>query len=156
MPKRISLREIRDADLETLFTFQNDPLAHEMAGFAPRGRDAFFAHWRNTVLPNPTGMSRCIEVDGKVAGHLVAWSEDERLLGYWLGREYWGQGIGSAAVREFLTIEKTRPIVGLVAVTNLGSIRVLEKNGFVRDATYDQIGPDNRPELRFVLLKSPG
>jgi hypothetical protein len=69
-----------------------------------------------------------------VTGGYVASREQEgtRLVAYWLGREYWGRGIASAALREYLAQETTRPLHAYVAVGNVGSMRVLERCGFVR------------------------
>jgi RimJ/RimL family protein N-acetyltransferase len=50
---------------------------------------------------------------------------------YWIGRQDWGQGIATRALKEFLTgIETTRPLSARAASDNAGSIRVLEKCGF--------------------------
>jgi RimJ/RimL family protein N-acetyltransferase len=74
-----------------------------------------------------------ILVDGRVAGNVVSFeSEGRRLVGYWIGREFWGRGIASRALALFLRYDTVRPLEALVAKHNAGSIRVLEKNGFVR------------------------
>lgn len=51
---------------------------------------------------------------------------------YWVDRKFWGQGIATNALNEFLTVEKTRPIFGRVAFDNFGSQKVLEKCGFFK------------------------
>jgi ribosomal-protein-alanine N-acetyltransferase len=56
-------------------------------------------------------------------------------LGYWLGETYWGRGVMTEAVRAFTdwgiaTFSLTR-IYALPYATNLASVRVLEKAGFV-------------------------
>ncbi|KAI8929488.1 acyl-CoA N-acyltransferase [Entophlyctis helioformis] len=64
-------------------------------------------------------------------------------LGYWLGEAFWGQGIMEATVRAFMgehvegsvRCDGERPVqlsrvVAVVAAANVGSSRVLEKNGF--------------------------
>ncbi|HSD72143.1 MAG TPA: hypothetical protein VLE54_05100 [Thermoanaerobaculia bacterium] len=34
--------------------------------------------------------------DGNVAGNISSWEQTgERLVGYWIGKEYWGRGIGN-------------------------------------------------------------
>ena len=74
-------------------------------------------------------------MDGGVVGHIGAWTDAntrERFLCYWLGREFWGRGIASAATSLFLQSELNRPIKALVAKHNIGYIRVLEKAGFTR------------------------
>jgi RimJ/RimL family protein N-acetyltransferase len=56
--------------------------------------------------------------------------EGEREVGYWLGREFWGRGIATEALSQFLGVVKTRPLFAHVAKHNHGSRRVLEKCGF--------------------------
>jgi ribosomal-protein-alanine N-acetyltransferase len=55
-------------------------------------------------------------------------------LGYWLGERHWGQGFAPEAVRGILdatTALGLTPIRARVLAANAGSIRVLEKTGFV-------------------------
>jgi RimJ/RimL family protein N-acetyltransferase len=52
-------------------------------------------------------------------------------IGYWLGKEFWGKGIATQALAAFLKIVTTRPIYAAAAADNLGSLRVLQKCGFV-------------------------
>ncbi|MDH3226824.1 MAG: GNAT family N-acetyltransferase [Thermoleophilia bacterium] len=50
---------------------------------------------------------------------------------YWIGKPYWGKGLATRALSEFLArVNKTRPIYARVAKDNIGSRRVLEKCGF--------------------------
>lgn len=60
-------------------------------------------------------------------------------LAYWLGRPFWGQGLISEACRAILAEAErnfgSREITAGVYVDNLGSIRVLEKLGFVKTGT---------------------
>ena len=58
----------------------------------------------------------------------------DRELGYWLGTEFWGRGLATAAVRQILKDDAPRdlgPIRAFVFPDNSTSIRVLEKTGFV-------------------------
>ncbi len=136
----IRLRPVTEDDLEILFEQQRDPIANTMADFPAREREAFFVHWRTRVLVNPTGFARTIVCDGVVAGNIVSFIQaGEREVGYWLGREYWGRGIATRALEAFLAIETTRPLHAFAVHHNLGSIRVLEKCGFVR-AGQDAVG----------------
>jgi RimJ/RimL family protein N-acetyltransferase len=49
-------------------------------------------------------------------------------VGYWIGREYWGKGVATEALSQFLAhAEVRRPLHAAVAKHNVGSIRVLEK-----------------------------
>ena len=75
--------------------------------------------------------------EGDIAGYVVSWPEnDERKVGYWIGRGFWGKGIATNALSQFLRIDPTRPILGYVIKDNLGSIRVLEKCGFTVDRAH--------------------
>lgn len=126
------MREVREEDLPIFFEHQLDPAATAMAAFPSRDREAFMAHW-GRILTEGSGVHRTIVCDGQVAGNVVSWpTESERLVGYWIGREYWGRGITTAALTEFLDVVEQRPLHAFVARDNIGSIRVLEKCGFVR------------------------
>ena len=85
-----------------------------------------------------------IEVSGEAAGAIgyVRGTDVERYsaeIGYWLGELYWRQGIASEAL--MLLSEHAFDAVNLLRLfalpfaDNLGSIRVLEKAGYVREAT---------------------
>ncbi len=126
----VTLRDVSDEDLPLLFEHQRDPDALRMAAFSSRERDAFLLHWRTKVL-RPENVTRTILVDGHVAGYISSWTqEDRRFIGYWVGREHWGQGVATRALAEFLALEPLRPLSAWVAEHNAASIRVLEKCGF--------------------------
>ncbi len=102
-----------------------------MAVFGQREHDAFIAHWK-TILANPDAYARAILVDEAVVGNVMSWShEGMRYVGYWIDRDWWGKGVGSEGLRQAIGEIKDRPIWALVVVANVGSQRVLEKNGFV-------------------------
>ena len=113
-----------------LFEQQREPEATAMAVFPARDREAFDAHWRR-VLANDRNVVRAIEVDSEVAGNIGSWEQDgKQLVGYWLGRKFWGRGLATAALGEFVNELGVRPLHAWVATSNVGSIRVLEKCGF--------------------------
>ena len=149
----ISLRTAEPADGEILYEHQADPIAAEMAAFPSRDRTTYLDHWQNVVLANPRGITRIVLVDGVVAGNVVSWVDPElgRLLGYWLGREFWGRGVATAAVSAYLSEVRDRPIHAFVAAHNIGSQRVLEKNGFVRVAEEPHVAEDGIAEFLYVL-----
>src|SRR5215216_144023 len=92
---KISLRDPVDDDLAIFFEHQLEPEAVAMAAFPAREKDAFFTHWRETVLPNPRNAKKTIVVaDQEIAGNIVAWTQgQQRLVGFWLGKAHWGRGI---------------------------------------------------------------
>ena len=135
MKEPVSLRAVEADDLPIFFAHQLDPEATRLAAFPSRDREAFMTHWTTRILGNPAAVSRTVLWSGRVAGNIGAWTDPdshERLVCYWIGREFWGRGIASAALSQFLQFESTRPLHARVAKHNLGSIRVLEKAGFAR------------------------
>jgi RimJ/RimL family protein N-acetyltransferase len=118
-----------------LFEQQLDPEAIHMAAFTvedPHDRDAFERRWQR-ILGDPEVIARTIVADGEVAGSIGAWRDPElpgREVTYWLGREFWGRGIATLALRAFLLEVTERPLYGRCAADNVGSLRVLEKCGF--------------------------
>ena len=129
------LREVMDIDLPIFYQQQLDPDANFMVAFTsrdPANRKAFDAHWKR-VLANETGIVRTIVVMGETAGYVLSYEEEpgKPEVGYWLGKEYWGRGLATQALGEFLeNVNTTRPIHARVAKDNLASRRVLEKCGF--------------------------
>ena len=126
------MRAVRSEDLPVLYQHQLDEEASRVAAFPSRDRDAFEAHWAK-IMADPTMRARAIEMDRALVGTIGSWPEDDvRLVGYWIGREHWGRGIATAALRAFLEEERSRPLHALVATSNIGSIKVLERCGFER------------------------
>jgi RimJ/RimL family protein N-acetyltransferase len=126
----VELRGVERADFETLFQHQLDPEAATMAGFPSRDRAAFDQHWDN-ILVDPDVVLRSIVADGELVGSLAVFPDvGKRAVGYWLGREHWGRGIATEALRQFLGEYEERPLYAWVLKTNAASVRVLEKAGF--------------------------
>lgn len=131
MTMDVVLRAVIDSDLPIFFEHQRDPEAITMAAFPSREREAHMAHWAR-IMADPSNLLRTILVDGQVVGNLVSWDGmDGREVGYWVGREFWGRGIATRALRLFLSEAQTRPLIAHVARHNVASRRVLEKCGFV-------------------------
>src|SRR5947209_2702957 len=135
--QEVRLRDVTEADLPILFAHQQDPEATRMAAFPARDRPAFMAHWA-TIMGEPTNITQTILVAEQVAGYLGSWDQaGERMVGYWLGRQFWGQGVATRALAQFLDCVTERPLYAHVVKHNTGSIRVLEKCGF-RVCSTDQ------------------
>jgi len=125
------LRDVRESDLDAFYEHQRDPEASRMALFQARDRDAFYEHWRR-ILSDDSLTKKTIVHDEQVAGNVLCWQQDgRRLVGYWVGREFWGKGLATHALAELVEQMTARPLNAWVATSNLGSIRVLEKCGFV-------------------------
>lgn len=131
MVKRVTLREVEESDLTTFFEHQGDAVANQMAAFPARDRDTFMAHWTK-IMRDESVILRTVLFDEQVAGNVLSFEiSGEREVGYWLGRDFWGKGIATQALSEFLTLVQIRPLYAHVAKQNLASRRVLEKCGFV-------------------------
>ena len=128
------LRDVVHDDLPHFFEHQRDPVAARVAAFAvkdPSDRDAFLARW-DRILRDDTISIQTIVADGHVAGSVSSYADgSHREVTYWLGRSFWGKDIATAALRAFLEYETTRPLHARVAKDNVGSLRVLQKCGFV-------------------------
>ena len=127
----IILRDVSEADLPIFFEQQSEPEANQMAAFPARERDAFMAHWAK-IMRDENVTLKTILFEGHVAGNIVSWEQDgEQEVGYWIGKEYWGKGIATTALAEFLMYVKTRPLYAHVAKHNVASLHVLQKCRFV-------------------------
>lgn len=152
MTHDVQLREVLESDLPLLFDHQRDPEANRLADFPAREWDAFVAHWAN-VLRDDSNVKKTILFNGRVAGHIGSFTRaGQREVGYWLGRDYWGQGIASRALAALLALEKTRPLFAGVAQHNQASVRVLEKCGF---AVVGLEPPTGNEQIGYVILKLP-
>jgi RimJ/RimL family protein N-acetyltransferase len=152
-PPRVVLREVVDSDLPIFFEHQRDPEAVRMAAFPSRDHDAFMTHWAK-LRREPSNIIRTIVCDGQVAGNIGSWiAEDQRLIGYWIGREFWGRGVATAALAAFVAEVKERPLHAFVAKHNVGSIRVLEKCEFAPSPEHDPsiAGEDGIHEVLYML-----
>lgn len=145
----ITLRPVEPADLPTFYAHQADPEAARMVVWTPRDEAAFHAHWTK-ILADPGNLLRSVLVDGVLAGNVVSWTSDgRRNVGYWFGREFWGRGVATAALRAFLDVERQRPLYADPFETNAGSVALLRKCGFV-DA-----GRETGPEgTQLVLVRT--
>lgn len=152
MTNDVLLRAVQPSDLPIFFEQQLDPEATRMAAFPSRSHGAFMAHW-SKILAAPDGaFLRTIVFQGRVAGNLGCWEHaGERNVGYWLGKEFWGQGIASAALSLFLKEVKMRPLHAHVVKHNAASIRVLQKCGFTISGADKFPGADDEEDEEFIL-----
>ena len=129
----LHLRKVFWGDLTIFYEQQLDPVANYMAAFTvkdPADREVFTARWAK-IATDPTIITRTILYDDQVVGSILSFEiVGEREVSYWLGREFWGQGLATAALGAFLNIVKVRPLYGRAAKDNIGSIRVMQKCGF--------------------------
>ena len=158
MKSSVRLREVIDSDLPVFFEQQLDAEAVHMAAFATRGREAFFAHW-SKIRADETTVLKTIVLDGQVAGNIVSWEPSERReIGYWLGKEFWGKGIATAALAQFLQHLTARPLYAHVAAHNVASIKVLQKCGFTVSSrgSVSEARGEAPAEVILILARTDG
>lgn len=152
----VSLRETRDDDLPVFYSHSNEPDGIWMAAFTakdPSDRAWFDAHWaRNRQDPSVVGRT-VVGAGDEVVGHVAVFGPpEEREVTYWIGREYWGRGAATAALRELIAIVPERPLHARAAADNGGSVRVLEKCGFVITGTERGFANARGEEIDEVVL----
>lgn len=145
----VRLRDLTDGDLDLLFAWEQDPRARAMAAFTrpdPADREAFDAH-HHRIRDTPAQTLLAVEADGELVGTVGSYPmEGDLEVTYWIDPAQWGRGLASAALAEFLQVERRRPLSARVAEHNRGSITVLARAGFVRvgeETSYaDGLGRD--------------
>ena len=131
----LTLTKTEKEDLNAFFQFQLDNEANYMAAFTskdPTDKTAYIEKY-SKFLTDPTINMRTIKVNDEIVGSLAKFEmEGDAESTYWIDLKFWGQGIATTALKNFLKIEEVRPIYGRVAFDNYGSQKVLEKCGFVK------------------------
>jgi RimJ/RimL family protein N-acetyltransferase len=146
----ILVRQWEEADVESLSAQANDRAV--WLGL----RDAFphpyslddARRYIATARQRSRQSSFAIEAAGRLAGG-IGYTEHpdvERIgaeVGYWLGREFWGRGIATAALRlvtehAFRVNPELRRLWAVPYSSNPASARVLEKAGYRREGTLRQ------------------
>jgi RimJ/RimL family protein N-acetyltransferase len=157
MTNPVQLRDVIETDLPIFYEQQLDPDAIQMAAFPSRNREAFMTHW-SKIMADDSVLVKTILFNGGIAGNIVCFEQlGEREVGYWLGKEYWGKGIASQALTQFLHFIETRPLYAHVARHNIASRRVLQKCGFkvvAQDNFFSKIFGEEIEEYILILNQS--
>jgi ribosomal-protein-alanine N-acetyltransferase len=131
----ITLTKTEQDDLNLFFTFQLDREANYLAAFTPKDPTDKTAYMDKYTrhLADPTIHMCTIKANGEIAGSIAQFFiQKEAGITYWIDRKFWGQGIATTALEQFLMIEPVRPIYASVAFDNYGSQKVLTKCGFIK------------------------
>lgn len=150
------LRDVEAGDLTMFFEYQLHPAANHMAAFTakdPNDRAAFDVHWER-VLGDSKITKQTIVVDGAVAGNILCFPDfGDPEVSYWINPTLWGKGIATQALQLFLAHVSTRPLYARAAKDNYGSIRVLEKCGFVKTGEDSGFANGRGKEVAESLFK---
>jgi len=152
--RRLWLRWPRHSDAEAIATLAGDRAVAETTARLPHpypreAAEAFVLETRASAMrgaclrlalapkAQPTRLIGMIGVEPNAAG--------EGVLGYWLGRPFWGHGFATEAARAMIdAVFAFTPVAALsasVRVGNPASRRVLEKCGFLAEGPAFQDTP---------------
>jgi RimJ/RimL family protein N-acetyltransferase len=152
----ITLTATVQDDLNAFFEFQLDDEANYLAAFTakdPNDKTAYIEKY-SRHLADPTINMKTIKVNGIIAGSIAKFiMENEAGITYWIDKRFWGQGIASTALNNFLKIEPARPIYGHTAFDNYASQKVLAKNGFIKIGTDKGFANARQAEIEEYIYK---
>ncbi len=155
-PNEIILRKTQITDLEFFFMFQLDDEANYLAAFTakdPTNKTAYLQKY-SKFLNDPTKNTQTIIVDNIIAGSIAKFEiEGNAEITYWIDKIFWGKGVATKALKEFLKTEPARPIFGRVAFDNFGSQKVLEKCNFVRIGADKGFANARQAEIEEFIYK---
>ena len=138
MLENVSLRAVAEADFEPLAHFHTDERAAWLAGggTASCNMETHIARLRLFVSDESGDiLLRTVTVDEEVAGYIATFLRGNmREVSYWLGRDFWGKGVATTALKMFLPqlerVFPNAPIYARVVEGNIASAKVLKKAGF--------------------------
>lgn len=156
--ERLILRPWREDDAEDLYKYACDPDVGPIAGWRVHTSVENSREIIRTVLSAPETYAVCLKSDGRPIGSIgfhrndLAEADDEYELGYWIGKEFWGQGLIPEASREMLRyafeeLHLARIWCGYYD-GNEKSRRVQEKLGFVYQRATEGIEVSLLGEIR--------
>ncbi|MFY8351298.1 GNAT family N-acetyltransferase [Pseudoalteromonas sp. SSM20] len=144
----LKLRRLTIDDKDALVNYLNDAsVTQYLSSNIPSPYAQEDAIWFITKGSLENAMVRAIERNDKLCGVIGVYLKQAEYahsaeIGYWLGKNFWQQGIATTAVKLFVDdiFSKTQisRIYNPVTSANIGSIRVLEKAGFVREGVLKQ------------------
>lgn len=152
----ITLSGTKEDELNTFFQFQQDEEANFLAAFTakdPNDKIAYIEKY-SKHLADPTINMQTIWVNDVIAGSIAKFvMGNEAGITYWIDKKFWGQGVATTALSDFLKIEQTRPIVGHVAFDNYGSQKVLEHCGFIKIGADKGFANARQAEIEEFIYK---
>lgn len=142
--KRLLLRPWHESDAEILYYYAKDEEVGPRAGWAPHQSVDESRNVINNVFHNATTWAIVLRETDMVVGAIgygpscdcdLPARPDEPTVGYWVGKDYWNQGICTEALSLLIDhVANHTGIKSLVSghyVDNPASGRVMEKCGFV-------------------------
>ncbi|MBA0768386.1 hypothetical protein Gotri_017188 [Gossypium trilobum] len=148
-PSRISLRQFRLPDVDDFLKWaSDDKVTRYLRWNTITSREEALSYLQKVAIPQTYRRSICL--DDRSIGYVSikpgSGNDKSRArLGYAVSAEYWGQGIATAALKmavanAFTEYQRLVRVEALVEVENVGSQRVLEKVGFLKEGLLRKYG----------------
>lgn len=150
----IQLRDYSEADIERLVVLANNKNVSRylIDTFPyPYQRDDAVQWIRQGSSAN-NAITKVIEFNGEFVGSIglapqTGWKSHAAEIGYWLGEDYWGRGIATAALQQMtqyaLHALHYKKLFAPVLAPNNASMRVLQKCGYVLEGVHrDEVFKD--------------
>ncbi|MDV3258019.1 MAG: GNAT family N-acetyltransferase [Sphingomonas sp.] len=134
--ERLLMRRASADDLDAIFEIMSDPQAMRFWSTPAHDSIEVTARWLDSMMEADRSARSdefILQYEGSIIGKLGAWRPPE--IGFFLHREYWGRGLASEALRQFIVYAAGRGLDWLTADVdprNCPCIRLLERTGFVR------------------------
>jgi RimJ/RimL family protein N-acetyltransferase len=149
---RVILRRLRPADLPAFQAYRNDEVAGRYQGWSAQTDPqalAFIEEMSRVVLfPKGTWVQLAVAdraTDGLIGdiGVCVATDGMSAELGFTISPNFHGQGLGTEAVREAISLvfdhSSVNQVVCITDARNIPAVRLLERTGMRRVATADNV-----------------
>ncbi|MFJ7186029.1 GNAT family N-acetyltransferase [Lysinibacillus xylanilyticus] len=159
----ISINSLQERDAEELFEFEKNNRLFSEQMVPSRGEDYFnfetFKIRHKELLTeqqeNESKFYLIRDNSDKIIGRInlvdIDTTNDIAEVGYRVGQEYGGKGIGARALKLLLETEiSVTKIKAKTTINNIASQRVLEKNGFKQVSTSDDEFEMNGKKLQFI------
>ena len=147
---KVELKERTEAHVRIQYDRIRDPEIWAMIPMTEKTLEQTVADFWQTQQPGATSFGRTIYVDGVYVGDIWCYGIDPEekpnaLVGYCLfEKALWGKGVATEALKQFQQIVIPRfglkTLGGIAYCANAASLRVMEKNGFVRKEEFTEDG----------------
>lgn len=159
--QRLILRPWEQTDADNLYKYAKDPDIGPIAGWQPHKNAEESRQVIANILAKPESYAVCLKTDNKAIGAIalklcgetdLTESKDECELGFWIGKDFWGQGLIPEASREL--IRHAFEDIGMTAIWcgyydgNTKSKRTQEKLGFIYQFSSDDVDVPAMNEIR--------
>lgn len=140
--RRALLRRARESDVDAFFEIMSDPETMRYWSTTPHRSIETTRAWLRAMLDADPAVSDefVIEHEGAVVGKVGAYRLPE--IGFILKREHWGKGImteaAAALIERLFRVRAVPELTADVDPRNVGSLRVLERLGFVEYARAER------------------